>query len=307
MRIVVTGVNGLLGQRIVGRVPREVEIFGCDLQNTAMGGRTAYRRADIAMYGEISGILRKVHPDWVINTAAITDVDRCETDRELAWRVNVIGVENVVRACEEVNAGVIQLSTDYVFDGENGPYTEEDTPNPIGYYGLTKRASEERVQSSSVRGLVIRTMVLYGYAPGVRLNFVMWLLEKLSSGERVRIVTDQWGNPTFADDLATLLFRCASESLTGVFHAAGSEFISRYDMALRAAQVFGYDPDLIRPICTDELGQRARRPLRSGLRIDKLEAALNTRMRGLNHGLRCLRSQMIGCDRKADRRSVGHV
>jgi len=271
------------------------EIVGCDLHPTSLVDGIAYRRIDIASSEEVFRLMEEVRPEWVINTAAITDVDRCEGDRELSWRVNVLGVENLLRACETANAGLIQLSTDYVFDGRNGPYTEEDVPNPLGYYGRTKLESEARVRSSSVGGLVVRTMVLYGYAPGTRSNFVTWLLCRLSSGERVRIVTDQWGNPTFGDDLALLLLQCASKGLTGIFHAAGGEFVSRYDMALRVADVFGYDPDLICPIRTEELGQIAQRPLRSGLRTDKLEAALNVSMKGLDHGLRRLRSRMIGC------------
>ena len=295
MRIMVTGSNGLLGQCIARQANGLAEVVGCDLHPTSLTEGIVYRRIDIASASEVARLLREVRPKWVINTAAITDVDRCERDRALAWRVNVLGVENLLRACEAVHAALIQLSTDYVFDGRNGPYSEADVPYPLGYYGRTKLESEARVRSSAVEGLVVRTMVLYGYAPGVRPNFVTWLLNTLSSGERVRIVTDQWGNPTFADDLAILLFRCASKGLNGTFHAAGGEFVSRYDMALRVAGVFGYDPDLICPISTEELGQVAHRPLKSGLQTGKLEGALNIRMGGLDHGLHRLRSQMIGC------------
>jgi dTDP-4-dehydrorhamnose reductase len=232
-------------------------------------------------------------PDVIINCAAITNVDACETERDLAWKVNVVGLENMIDAAKRENARIVHISSDYIFDGKEGPYAEDDRPNPISYYGKTKLAGENALRTSDVPYVVARTMILYGYAPGTKANFALWLIQNLEKHESVRVVDDQFGNPTLADDLAYGLIKAVELERTGIYNIAGREIISRFEFAQRLARVFGFDPDLITPIKTAQLRQPAPRPLKSGLITLKAEVELGFKPATLEEGLAILKSQLL--------------
>jgi dTDP-4-dehydrorhamnose reductase len=225
---------------------------------------------DITDSDEVMAAVEELTPDWVLNCAAYTAVDSSEADEDGVRTVNVGGVSNLLAAAETAGAGLVTLSTDYVFDGMAGPYSEEAPRNPLGTYGASKAEMEDVVASSGARSLVVRTMVLYGAAPGIRANFGLWLLQRLRSGEEVRAVVDQIGNPTLASDLARMILEMVELGGSGLYHAAGAERVSRYEFALRVADVFRLDKENIKPVTTEELGQDARRPLESGFLLDRL-------------------------------------
>jgi dTDP-4-dehydrorhamnose reductase len=222
----------------------------------------------------------------------MTNVDACESERELAWKINVSGVENLIDGARVQSATIVHLSTDYIFDGRSGPYTEQDRPNPLGYYGKSKLASENALRASGVPFLIARTMVLYGSGVAVRPNFVLWLIESLEQGTAVRIVDDQYGNPTFVDDLAYGLLRAIELERTGIYHLAGREIVSRYEFALRIAGVFNLDTSLIASLKTSQLQQPAPRPLRSGLVTLKAEVELSYKPHSIEESLIVLRNQL---------------
>lgn len=291
MKVLITGSGGLLGQKLIAQGRRDVRIFPT--------GHTGPKRAqegfellDVTDAQQVKSLLERLRPDWVIHTAALTDVDRCEVERDLAWRINAGGTENVVRACESLRIGLASLSTDYVFDGTAGPYSETDPTNPLSYYGLTKLESERRVLSMRGRGIVVRTIVLFGHAPGVRLNFVTWLIRMLRGGVSVRVVTDQWGTPTLADDLADFLIDLCQKNVTGLFHFAGADLLSRHEMAIRICRRLDLDENLVTPITTQELGQVAPRPLRSGLKTDLIQRQFQVRPRLFDEALNTLAEQI---------------
>jgi dTDP-4-dehydrorhamnose reductase len=246
-------------------------------------------------------LLARAEPDVIVNCAAITNVDACETERELAWKVNVGGVENIVEAAQRTGATVVHVSSDYVFDGRNGPYTEEDRPEPLSYYGKSKLAGENILRASGLPYLIARTMILYGFAPGVKANFVLWLIQSLEKGTPVRIVDDQIGNPTLADDLAYGIIRGLDLGKTGIFNIAGRDIASRYDFALRIARAFALDESLITPIKTAQLRQPAPRPLKSGLITLKAEVELGISPSTIEQGLAVVKNQITrGARRAAD-------
>ncbi len=295
MRALITGCNGLLGQKLVALAPSEVDVFGSDLSEQPVGPirETRYVRLDITAEREVSQILHDLRPTWIINTAAYTNVDGCEEQQDLCRAVNVDGASNLAKVTREIGGNLLHISSDYVFDGKAGPYRETDKPNPLGVYGRTKYESEKAIEGSGCRYLIIRTNVLYGVARQTRPNFVHWVLEKLEEGQPFSVVTDQVGNPTLADDLAAALWHLVERSATGLYHLGGADFVSRYAFARETAVVFGFDPELIQPTTTDRIRQKAPRPLRSGLLWDKCRLEHGVHMRGVREGLHTFRRQLL--------------
>jgi len=231
-------------------------------------------------------------PQVIVNTAAFTNVDDCETDRSMAWQVNVTLVETLARLARVTDAHLVHFSTDYVFDGAKGPYTEVDIPSPINYYGKTKLAGENACLSSGADATVVRTNVVYG--PGTsRIDFVHWVLMNIESKTEMRIVTDQISNPTYVDDLAEAVTRIIMRKRTGLYHVGGSDYVSRFDFAKRIADFFKLDSSMMTPITTAELHQPARRPLRGGLVSIKAESDLRMKVRGIDSGLVSLRHALF--------------
>ena len=231
-------------------------------------------------------------PDAIVNAAAMTNVDACELEKQLAWTLNVTVVEHLVRIARATDAHLVHLSTDYVFDGEAGPYSETDVPSPINYYGKTKLAGENVITSSGVDHTIIRTNVVYG-ADLRRKDFVNWIISNFEANRKIKVVTDQYGNPTFVDDLAEAIIRILLRRRTGLFHIGGADYVSRFELAIQIATFFNVTPNLVMPITTDELGQIARRPLLGGLVTLKAESDLRMRFRGIESGLVTLRHALF--------------
>lgn len=292
--VIITGCNGLLGTKLASLVPDGREIIGIDIHGepAAPNGLFAYESCDINDQGRIADIFDRFRPDAVMHTAAFTHVDGCETERQRAWDVNVKGTEHIAESAKVHSARLIHLSTDYVFDGRNGPYREEDTSNPISHYGYTKLASEQAVNRIMDNAVIARTMVLYGIEPHIRKNFLTWLLGKLTAGEPVTIVTDQYGNPTLADDLAGVLWALLDSGVRGIYHTAGRDWLNRFEFARAAAKCFGMDPGLIQPTTTERFNPPAPRPLKSGLICEKLKRDLGISMCSVSEGLETVKRQM---------------
>ena len=197
----------------------------------------------------------------------------------------------ILSAAEISGIGLTHLSTDYVFDGRDGPYGENDSTHPISHYGALKLASEKPVLEGGLDGLVVRTLWLYGHASGVRPNLVTWPLQALAKGEELRIVDDQWGNPAAVDDLAEALLELCQRRQTGLVHFGGGDFMTRYELVVALAREFALPVDRIHPISTAAMGQPAPRPLRSGLRAELLEAILGRGPITFACGLERLRAQ----------------
>jgi dTDP-4-dehydrorhamnose reductase len=295
-RILVVGSNGLLGQKVAEQLVRgsAARITLASVENTPVRDllSTEYVKLDITVRKDVREVVGTLNPGVIINCAAMTNVDACETERDMAWKINVGGVEHLVEAARGKGAMIVHVSSDYVFDGKSGPYTEDDRPEPLSYYGKSKLASENVVRTSGLPHFIARTMVLYGVATGVKANFALWLIKSLEAGQTVRIVDDQIGNPTLVDDLAFGLLRAVELGKNGVYNIAGRDIVTRFDFAVRLARFFGLDPKLIHPIKTAQLRQPAARPLRSGLITLKAEVDLGFKPSTIEEGLATLRSQL---------------
>lgn len=234
----------------------------------------------------------KFRPTVIVNTAAVTDVDGCESHKQEAWTTNVKGVENLVQMCRLFDARLIHFSTDYVFDGTKGPYTEEDKPAPLGYYGKTKLASENICKTGNIPYTIIRTNVLYGSAISNHTDFVRWTLLQLAKKEPLRIVNDQYSNPTFIDDLGHAVELLIKRKRYGIYHISGADWVNRWEFAKKIAMVFGYTNSTILPIKTEELQQAAPRPLYGGLVTLKAETDLRMKMTSIESGLSTLKQRL---------------
>lgn len=295
-RILICGANGLLGQRLsmMLSVQTNYEVLNTSVERSFVYDKLLfdYNQLDITNRSDVKSLISSFQPDVILNAAAATNVDQCETNREEAWKLNVTAVENLAKAARNVGARFIHVSTDYVFDGKNGPYDEETLPNPIGYYGKTKLASENVVRSSGAKYAILRTNVLYGYGIGIKTNFALWVVNNLKVGKQINVVDDQYGNPTYVSDLALAMIKTFELDREGIFHIGGSEQLSRYDFALIAAKIFEFDTSLIKRIKTHELKQTAPRPMQSGLITLKAEKQLGMRFLNSTEGLTLLKHEL---------------
>ncbi len=293
-RILIVGSNGMLGQRLTEYYlsVKNVELLTCSVEESSFIKGVEYCRVDISQKSDVKKIINDFYPDVIINTAAYTNVDGCESNKELAWNINVTGVSNLAHYAWTYDAHMIHISSDYVFDGEDGPYTEKDRVNPISYYGRTKLAAENVLKGSGVFSTIIRTNVLYGPAKYGRPDFVKWVVNSLKDKKTIRIVTDQINNPTYIDDLVSAISKIVDYRKEGTFNIGGKEFLSRYDFTMRITKFFGLDDKLVVPIKTEELHQAAKRPLKSGLIILKAQSELGYEPREIEETFNLMKKEL---------------
>jgi dTDP-4-dehydrorhamnose reductase len=287
-KILVTGAAGLLGNKIVKLHSEDYTIIGAYNKNKPDFKNSV--QLDILKKRQFS-IIEKIKPDIIIHTAGITNVDYCEDHREDAWKINVEGTKNIIDISKKIGSKIIFISTDYIFDGKNGPYQEEDEPNPINWYGKTKLEAEKLVESSNLEYIITRTTVLYGLDK-YKLNFVTWIINELKNGRKIRVVTDQYGTPTLADNMAEILLQLILKDKQGIYNVVGSDLINRYQFALEIEKFFNLTEGLIIPIKTDELNQKAPRPKKGGLKVNKIKSELNINPLGIKDGLLIIKKQM---------------
>jgi dTDP-4-dehydrorhamnose reductase len=291
LKVLVTGASGLLGSKLVETAEKKgYEVYSGDIVNQTLHGIPV--RFDISDKKQVDETFDRINPDAVVHCAAMTDVDKCETERDLAWKINVVGTEHIVKAAKNSGAFLIYVSTDFVFDGKKGRYTEEDTPNPINYYGLTKVEAERRVQNLE-KYCIVRASVIFGSTPAVgKVNFALWLLDKLKRKERVNIVTDQWNSPTLNSNMAEMTLEILEQNLEGIIHVSGATRVSRYDFAKRLAQTFELDSDLIKAVSAADFSWPANRPRDSSLSTKKARRLLKNKPLEISQAFLRLRDEI---------------
>lgn len=277
--VLVVGAGGALGQTLLALIKQET---GWNGVGVAKGSRLLGRLMDNDPIGIDEEL--DINIDVVVNAAAMTNVDRCEIEREEAWKSNVVLVERLVRYCGTKGAKLVHCSTDNVFDGVRGPYDESAKTNPINYYGRTKLAAENICKTAEIESLIVRTMWLYGSKS--RASFVEWVVGEMKAGRPVRVAYDEVGNSTHYEDLAWGIILGIERSMKGIVHIAGRDRGSRIEVAEQLAQHYGLDPGLIIPIRSEELGRAAKRPLDSGLISTRTLSELGFQARGIGECLR---------------------
>lgn len=286
MRIFITGGGGLLGSRLAEIALEDGhDVFSGYNRNLPEIGEPI--KLDLAMDSSISKAVAKARPEVVFHTAALTDVDRCEVERDLACRINARATKRLAEAAKESCAFLLYVSTDYVFDGNKGMYRENDPTAPINQYGLSKLLGEKYASC------VARTCVIYGSRPASgKVNFALWILKKLQRGESIKIVTDQYITPTLNTNLARMLLEIGERKITGIYHLAGATRISRYNFACRLADAFKLDRGLITSSSMKDMRWNAKRPADSSLATSKAEMVLQEKPYDLDKSIVILKEEI---------------
>ena len=291
-KILVVGGNGLLGSTMVRILSEETDWNVVVGTRTYLADNTGHERWDSTSRKDWKEkiLTERWKPSVIVNTAAMTNVDKCEIEREEAWKTNVDMVEIIAEMARKVDARLIQISTDYIFDGENGPYTETDRPKPINYYGKTKLAAENVCLSSGVDASIIRTMWLYGSRTTEKRTFVDWVKGALMKEEDIKVVDDEFGNPTLTEDVGYAMVKIVEKEMRGVINIAGPDRISRWEWADSIRREFELQKKgNMERIQAQDLNRAAPRPLNSGLVTTKASSILEFNPIGVQKGLQVQR------------------
>lgn len=286
MRVLIIGASGLIGGAILVEFSDHQQTMGT-YNSFPVEGLT---RVDISDLEAIRRLTEQFGPQVILQPAALTHVNYCESHPDECWRINVDGTRSIAEAASRLGARHVFFSTEYVFDGTAGPYSEEDPPNPVSVYGRHKLAAEDAIRQVTNNHLIIRTTAVYGWERQGN-NFVVRLLRGVREGKRVAVPTDQITSPTYAPNLAQAVRELVESDACGIYNVAGPDIVDRYSFAVATARIFGFPIDLIKPVVTTELNQAARRPLRAGLKVDKAQRKLSTSLQGVEAGLTAMREE----------------
>ena len=297
MKILITGANGLLGQKLINLLldKQEVEIIATSRGNTRIKelGRAKYHSLDVTKAVEVVSLFGNLKPDVVIHTAAMTQVDDCELNPEDCKVANIEAVRNIIEGCRSIDAHLIHLSTDFIFDGTKGPLTEDAIPQPVNFYGETKLEAEKLIFDSGIGWGIARTVLVYGIVPGLsRSNIILWVKDSLEKGKTINVVDDQWRTPTLAEDLAQGCWLMAKNKATGIFNISGNDMLTPYDMAQMVADHFQLDNKNIQRANSTTFSQPAKRPAKTGFVIEKAENELGYKPHSFKQGIEIIARQL---------------
>lgn len=303
MKILITGSNGLLGQKILHQWAQNKDF---DLIATSRGENRVlevadfeYCPLDITDEKDVFAVVEKYQPDCIIHTAAMTNVDQCETEKEACIDLNVNAVKYLVAASEKFKVFFLHLSTDFIFDGEDGPYDEEAIAKPISFYGESKLQAEQIVKDSKCSWAIARTVLVYGITEGMsRSNIILWVKNSLEQAKNLQLVNDQWRTPTLAEDLAIGCLLICKQGATGIFNISGKDFMNPYQMAVATANYFDLDKNLITETDGSKFSQAAKRPPKTGFNIDKARKILGYNPRSFDEGIAILANQIKSYESK---------
>lgn len=296
-KILITGSNGLLGQKLIDCI---LANNSYQLIATSKGKNRhpaqqgyVYAEMDITNESQINAVISQYNPNIIIHTAALTNVDTCHIQQVLCWQMNVTAVSYLIKVCETNSIRLIHLSTDFIFDGQNGPYTEDAQPNPLSYYGQSKWAAEQLIMQANIKWAILRTILVYGVVKDLsRSNIVLWAKNALQKGETINVINDQYRTPTLAEDLADICLLAAQNEAQGVYNASGKDMMSILELVLAVADFYDLDKTLINPISSASLNQAAIRPLKTGFILHKSIKNLGYKPHSFSNGLKIMDNQL---------------
>jgi dTDP-4-dehydrorhamnose reductase len=296
MKIIVTGASSKTAEAFIriATVETDYELVLISREPDKLDYDPRHRTyaASVTDVKEIKRICYEEKPDVILNTAAMTDVDACEQERKKCWDANVIAVENLASAAKVLDCHLIAFSTDYIFDGVKGPYPEDGRPDPLSYYGKSKHACENICIGDVNKSTIVRTNVVYGQSSYGKTDFIQWVAENLKEEKELNIITGQFCNPTLTDDIAYGLIKIIDKVRYGIYNFAGNDWLNRYEIALKIAEVFELNSELIKPMAPVLLKQKATRPERGGLVNLKAETDLGIKFSDLETGMNILKNQL---------------
>jgi dTDP-4-dehydrorhamnose reductase len=283
-RVLIIGASGRIGKEIYKIFDNDINklffnVFGTYCNHPL----SELEKLDITDIESVKNLINKIKPEIVIHAAGMVYPIKCEENKKLAWKINVIGTKNLLECCKDIGSKIVYISTDYVFDGKNNPYDELDQTNPLNYYGQTKLESEKLILSIN-EYLIIRT----AWVNDVEKNsssFIMQVINSLKNNEVFSVPFDQYGSPTITSNLSEIIFELIQKNQKGIFHVTGLTYIDRYNFAIKIAEVFLLNRKLIKKISTAELNQKIKRPLEVNLDLKKLKSIITTKIFSLDEQL----------------------
>lgn len=304
MKILITGVNGLLGQKLVSLLaPRkEITVIATARDKSRLRseyGYFLYESMDITNREDVLEVVRRHKPDAIINTAAMTNVDECEKEKEACMQLNVEAVRYLIEAAALTDAFLLHLSTDFIFSGQEGPYDEEGIPAPVNFYGESKLLGEQLVMDSNIKWAIARTVLVYGIVPDMsRSNIILWVKGSLEAKKTIQVVDDQWRTPTLAEDLAMGCSLIVQQKAEGVYNISGEDMLTPYEMAMKTADFFRLDSALINRTDSTKFTQPAKRPPKTGFIIEKAKTKLGYKPHSFDEGIRIVAEQTAAAIQK---------
>jgi len=279
MKVLITGANGFLGYYLVQTLlEKRISVIATGRGECRLpfihDRNFQYLSMDFTDPFSIHDVFENIKPDVVIHAGAMSKPDECEMNQMLAYLVNVEGTVQLLINSADIKSFFIFLSTDFVFDGEKGMYSENDSPNPVNYYGRTKLEAEEAVKEYEFDWAIARTVLVYGRNHSGHSNILKIVKEKLEKGEAYNVVDDQVRTPTYVEDLAKGIVSIIEKKATGVFHLSGKDILTPYQMAIKAAEHLQLNSSIIGKVTATSFSQPARRPLKTGFIIDKARKKL---------------------------------
>ncbi|WP_144603841.1 SDR family oxidoreductase [Algoriphagus algorifonticola] len=296
-KILITGANGLLGQKLVNQLVKEQQFQviatgrgSCRLP----GDGFEYFQLNLENEEEVAKVLSETQPDVIIHGAAMTHVDQCELNQEDCYKANVLATQYLTAEAEKLKVHFIFVSTDFVFSGEEGPLSEEAVPDPVNYYGETKLEGERLVQAMKNKWAIARTVLVFGLGHDMsRSNIILWVKDSLEAGKEIQVVDDQFRTPTLAEDLAAGCILIANQGAEGVYHISGPDYLTPYQMAVETAEYFKLDQSLIKRTDSTQFTQPAKRPLKTGFKIEKAQKELGFEPKSFRTAIGILAKQII--------------
>jgi len=280
LKFLVTGSAGLIGRQVVKDLSETHEVFSCYNKSKPEHGNII--KIDLLNHEMISNVMSEKKPDVVIHLGAMTAVDLCDAQQDNALKINSQATEILAKECSKINSFMVYVSTDYVFDGNTGMYEENDTTNPLGFYGKSKLLGEKSIQNFSSNWCIARTSTPFGLHP-TKKSFPIWVIENLQKQKQIDVLTDQFTSPTYVPSLSRMLIEISERHLTGIIHVAGASKISRYEMAKLISDKLGLDGKLLREISINDIKWEAQRPKDSSLNVSKAISILNQKPQKIDY------------------------
>lgn len=296
-KVLITGSNGFIGQKMMTEVLADKNF---DLIALSRGSNRysnpegyLYIDGDVCNPEQMAEVISQHRPHFIIHTVAMANVEACEANIEACEQVNVEAVKTLVSLAEKYDSHLIHLSTDFIFDGKEGPYAETAIPHPLNEYGKSKLEAEKLIQASSIKWAIIRTILVYGVPNDKdRLNLILWVKNSLEAGKKINVVTDHYRMPTLVEDLTKATLSIMNKQAKGIYHISGNEGYSIYDIAMEVAQFWNLDTSLIQPVDSSTIESAVSRPSYTGFVLDKAMADLDFQPHALKDGLALMKQQL---------------
>lgn len=296
-KVLITGSNGFIGQKMMTEVLADKNF---DLIALSRGSNRysnpegyLYIDGDVCNPEQMAEVISQHRPHFIIHTVAMANVEACEANIEACEQVNVEPIKTLVSLSEKYDVHLIHLSTDFIFDGKEGPYAETAIPHPLNEYGKSKLEAEKLIQASSIKWAIIRTILVYGVPNDKdRSNLILWVKNSLEAGKKINVVTDHYRMPTLVEDLTKATLSIMDKQAKGIYHISGSEGYSIYDIAMQVAKFWDLDTSLIQPVDSSTIESAVCRPSYTGFVLDKAMADLDFRPHALKDGLALMKQQL---------------